>query len=141
MRLASTQGMGRKIRWTPPHALVELSCRCTQARFLLRPSKRLNLLVVGILVRALRETGIRIHAISVLSNHWHMLVSVPSTGALAQAMRYFQGNVSKEAGRLHGWRGSLWASSYHDSIVDDDPVTQVERLRYVLAQGAKEGLV
>lgn len=133
--------MARSIRWTSPYALVELSNRCTQGRFLLRPSKPLNLLIVGILVMALRSSGARIHAISVLSNHWHIIATVPSTAAMVRLMGFFGGNLSKEVGRLHGWRGSLWASRYHHARIDDDEATQVERLRYVLAQGVKEGLV
>jgi hypothetical protein len=133
--------MAQKPRWIPPNSLVELSNRCIQGRFLLRPSKGLNLLIVGVLVLALRATGARIHSISVLSNHWHILATLPSTAAMARLMEFFEGNVSKEAGRLHGWRGALWAGRYKYSIVDADEATQVARLRYVLAQGVKEGLV
>ena len=95
--------MARDPRYVPPHSLVEVSCRCIQGRFLLRPGKLLNALILGVLVLALSGTGIAVHAVSVLSNHWHLLLTVPSTGALARAMRFFQGNVSKEAGRLHRW--------------------------------------
>ena len=48
-------------------------------------------------------------------------------------MRFFQGNVAKEAGWLHRWRGKLWASRYEASIVDSDEAVQVARLRYVLS--------
>ena len=133
--------MARDLRYIPPGSLVEVSCRCLQGRFLLRPGKLLNALIAGVLVLALRGTGISAHAFTVLSNHWHLLITVPSTGALARAMRYFQGNVSKEAGRIHRWRGKLWASRYKASIVDSDEASQVARLRYVLSQGVKEGLV
>ncbi len=70
-----------------------------------------------------------------------MLATVPSIGVLARAMGFFQGNVSKEVGRLHRWRGALWASRYHLSIVTEDGGSQVQRLEYVVAQGCKEGLV
>ena len=133
--------MARDLRYIPPGSLVEVSCRCLQGRFLLRPGKLLNALIVGVLVLALRGTGISAHAFTALSNHWHLLVTVPSTGALARAMRFFQGNVSKEVGRIHRWRGRLWASRYKVSIVDSDEASQVARLRYVLSQGVKEGLV
>ena len=133
--------MARNPRWIPSNGLVELSNRCIQGRFLLRPSKLLNLLIVGVLVLALRAAGGKIHAISVLANHWHLLATLPSTGAMARLMEFFEGNVSKEVGRLHRWRGSLWAGRYHYTRVADDEATQVGRLRYVLAQGVKEGLV
>jgi len=56
-------------------------------------------------------------------------------------MKFFQENTSKEAGRLHGWRGTLWSTPYKDMTVDDDEASQIARLRYHLAQGAKDGLV
>jgi hypothetical protein len=133
--------MSKKLRYTSPHSLVDLSCRCIQGRFLLRPSKLLNQLIIGVLVLALRGTNIQVHSFSVLSNHWHLYASIPSTLAMVLAMKFFQGNVSKEAGRLHGWRGTLWSSPYRDMTVDDDEASQVARLRYHLAQGVKEGLV
>jgi REP element-mobilizing transposase RayT len=133
--------MSKKLRYVSSHSLVDLSCRCIQGRFLLRPSKLLNQLILGVLVLALRGTNIQVHSFSVLSNHWHLLVSIPSTLGMVLAMKFFQGNVSKEAGRLHRWRGTLWSSPYHDMKVDDDEASQVARLRYHLAQGVKEGLV
>jgi hypothetical protein len=56
-------------------------------------------------------------------------------------MGYLNRNLSIEIGKLHGWRGSMWERRYHHSIVDDDPAIQIERLRYILSQGVKEGLV
>ena len=44
--------MGRRLRYVPPHSLVEVSCRCIQGRFLLRPGKLSNLLIVGALAKA-----------------------------------------------------------------------------------------
>jgi putative transposase len=133
--------MSKTIRYVSPHSLVDLSCRCMQGRFLLRPSKLLNQLILGVLVLALRGTNIKVHSFCVLSNQWHLLVSIPSTWAMAQAMKFFQGNTSKEVGRLHRWRGTLWSSPYRPTKVDDDEASQIARLRYHLAQGAKEGLV
>ncbi len=40
--------MARIPRWVPPNSLVEISCRCIQGRFLLRPSKALNAIFVGV---------------------------------------------------------------------------------------------
>ena len=62
--------MARDLRYIPPDSLVEVSCRCLQGRFLLRPGKLINALIVGVLVLALRGTGISAHAFTTLSNHW-----------------------------------------------------------------------
>ena len=98
--------MGRRLRYIPPEGcLVEVTNRTIQGRFLLRPSAELNMLVVGILGRAQRLYDVEIHGYVVLSNHYHLLVTVKSALQLARFMAYFQGNLAKEAGRLHNWRG------------------------------------
>lgn len=134
--------MGRRLRFIPPGGcLVEVTNRTIQGRFLLRPSTELNKLVVGVLGRAQRIYGVEIHACIVLSNHYHMLLTVQSAFQLARFMAYFQGNVAKEAGRLHKWRGPFWHRRYQHVLVSDEEAAQLSRLRYVLGNGCKEGLV
>lgn len=133
--------MARLPRWVPENALVEVSTRCMQARYLLRPSTKLNSLFLGVLARAVEGTGIRVHMVAVLSNHYHLLMTVPSAGQLSRCMRFLNGNLARELGRLHRWRGRFWASRYHLSLVDGDAKTQIARLCYLLKQGCKEGLV
>jgi hypothetical protein len=70
-----------------------------------------------------------------------MLATFPSTGVLSKFMGYLNRNLSIEIGKLHDWRGPMWQGRYHHSVVDDDPAIQIERLRYLLEQGVKEGLV
>ncbi len=47
--------MGRRLRFIPPEgALVEVTCRTVQGRFLLTPSADLNEIILGVLGRAQR---------------------------------------------------------------------------------------
>lgn len=39
------------------------------------------------------------------------------------------------------WPDGIWSDRYTAIPVSDEPAAQVDRLRYVLAQGVKEGLV
>jgi len=134
--------MGRRLRYVQPGGcLVEVTNRTIQGRFLLRPSSKLNKLVVGVLGRAQRLYGVEIHACVVLSNHYHLLLTVESAYQLARFMAYFQGNLAKEAGRLHEWRGPFWHRRYQHVLVSDEEVAQVNRLRYILENGCKEQLV
>ncbi|MGB5175170.1 MAG: transposase, partial [Thermoanaerobaculia bacterium] len=107
----------------------------------MRPSAKLNLLVVGILGRAQRLYDVEIHGYVVLSNHYHLLVTVNSALQLARFMAYFQGNLAKEAGRLHNWRGPFWHRRYQHVLVSDEEAAQVNRLLYILGNGCKEDLV
>lgn len=134
--------MSRWQRYLPrPGALIEITQRTFQGRYLLRPSPQLNLLVVGVLARAQQRTGLRIHGLAVLSNHFHLLASAATVEQVAKFMGYVKTNVSKEVGRLHDWPGPLFDRRYTMIPVSDEEDTQVQRLEYLLAQGCKEGLV
>jgi len=134
--------MGRRLRFIPSGgSLVEVTNRTIQGRFLLRPSAELNRLLIGVLGRAQRIYGVRLHACVVLSNHYHLLLTVENARQLAKFVGYFQGNLAKEAGRLHRWRGPFWHRRYQHIVVSDEPEAQIARLRYTMANSCKENLV
>jgi REP element-mobilizing transposase RayT len=134
--------MARRLRFIPTGgALVEITCRTVHGRFLLRPSWRLNRIIFGLLARAKRKYPVEIHAFVFLSNHYHLLVSVPDARRLASFMNYFNGNLAREAGRLANWHEKFWSRRYQAIVVSKEPAAQVSRLEYILAHGVKEGLV
>ena len=133
--------MGRRLRFIPERSLVEVTCRTLQGRFLLQPTCGLPRIIIGILARAKELYPLRLHAFAFLSNHFHLLVSPENAQQLAEFMRYLNTNLSKEAGRVHNWHGPLFVRRYQAIPVSDEELTQVSRLRYILAQGCKEGLV
>ncbi len=61
--------------------------------------------------------------------------------ALSRFMAHFACNLSKEVGRLRGWRGTLWERRYDAIVVSDEPQAQWARLKYSLSHGVKEELV
>ena len=136
--------MSRSPRFIPPSstgALVEVTYRTIQGRFLLRPDRELNELVVGVLARAQSFCNAELIGIVVLSNHIHLLLSVPNQWHLSTLMQYFGGNAAREVNRFQDWRGSLWERRYTGIYVTEEPTAQIERLSYLLAQGLKEDLV
>lgn len=133
--------MGRPIRYIRPQKLVEITCRTVQGRFLLRPSTELNRRVLGVLGRAQRLTGMKLHAVAFASNHYHLLASPDEPDQLVRFMRHVQSNIAREAGELYGWRERFWSRRYRDIAVSDEPEAQVDRLRYCLSHGLKEDLV
>ncbi|HEX4961636.1 MAG TPA: hypothetical protein VF173_12405 [Thermoanaerobaculia bacterium] len=56
-------------------------------------------------------------------------------------MRYTKSKLAREVNRLTGWRGPVFDRRYEMTVVTDEEAAQVERLRYVLSQSVKEGLV
>jgi len=133
--------MPRRLRFIPPGALVEVTCRTVQGRLLLRPTPILRDLTLGVLARAARLYPVEVHAFAFLSNHYHLLLTVPDAQRLARFMNYLNSNLAREAGRLVRWREKFWGRRYQAILVSNEEEAQVGRLRYVLAHGAKEGLV
>ena len=131
----------RKLRGLVQNRLVEITTRTFQGRYLLRPSDEVNRTILGVLGRAQRRTEIDICGFTFLSNHYHMLVVPESTKQLSEFMGFVNGNIARKVGLLHDWRGKLWDRRYQHIIVSDEPEAQIRRLRYLLSQGVKEGLV
>ena len=136
--------MGRPLRYIPERgALVEVTLRTIQGRYLLRPDRggRVNEVVLGILGRAQRLYRLRMMGVSVLSTHFHLLVYPQNAEQLAAFMRFVGANLSKELGGLHGWSGKMWSRRYRGILVSEEEEDQVSRLRYLLAASVKEDLV
>lgn len=134
--------MAKIARFVPPGGEVQsIVIRCFQSRFLLRPSDRVNELIVGVLARAQERTGVKVFHTVFLSNHAHLLVEVADARQRAAFMHFVNTNVAREIGPLHSWSGKFWQGPYLPSIVAPEEAAQVSALRYLLAQGVKEHLV
>jgi len=123
--------------------LVEVTLQTIQSRLLLRPGPAVNEIILGVLGRAQRLYGVRCCSVVFLSNHFHCLLQVDDAQQLARFMQHVDGNLSTEIGRkdLHDWPGTMWSRRYQSIVVSGEEAAQVERLRYHLAHGVKEGLV
>ncbi len=76
-----------------------------------------------------------------LSTHYHLTLWVPDAKRLADFMEYFQSNLAREVCRLQGWKDKVWSRRYTAIVISNEEAAQVDRLRYILANGCKEGLV
>ncbi|HEY3566657.1 MAG TPA: transposase [Thermoanaerobaculia bacterium] len=134
--------MARKLRYVPqPRTLVSITNRTIQGRYLLRPGPSFNDLFLGILGRAQRHHEMGIAAVSVLSNHFHLLLIADDAQEVSVFMRDLQSKLAREVNRLTGWRGPVFERRYEMTVVTHEEAAQVERLKYVLANGVKENLV
>lgn len=120
---------------------MDLTARTFQARYFLVPSKRANERIVGVFHRARQLHSVKIIALQVMSNHYHLLVWVPDAEAMAGFMAYVNSNVAREVGLLVEWTGKFWHERYSSIVVSDEEAAQVGRLKYLLSQGVKEGIV
>lgn len=133
--------MGRKLRGCFAGRLVEVTTRTFQGRLLLRPGRLTNQTITGVLARAQERTGMKIVGPVAMSNHMHLLLVPDTTKQLTEFMRYVNSNVARKVGRLHGWKEKFWGKRYSAIVVSHEEEAQVGRLKYLLSQGVKEGLV
>jgi putative transposase len=134
--------MARKLRYVPEGgALVEVTCRTLQSRFLLRPGGDLDEIIVGVLGRAQRLYEVRCCGYMCASNHYHFLLDVDNARQLARFMGYVNSNIAREISRLYGWTDKIWSRRYQAVVISGEEGAQIARLRYLLANGCKEGLV
>ena len=136
---ALAPGMGRPIRLFEPGRLQFITQRTIHGRLLLRPNHGINNILGAALARACQKFKVKIYAFVFLSNHFHLIAS-KEDGNLADFMQWLNSVIAKRVGRQVGWRDKFWARRYSaEPILDDEAA--LERLRYVLAHGVKEGLV
>jgi REP element-mobilizing transposase RayT len=132
--------MAYPVRHYDPQTIYFVTSRTLQSRFLMAPSEKTNELIGGVLARAVRQCEVELFGYVFTSNHFHLMVRAPSAIAMSQFMQRLQSNIAVKVGRLVGWRGRFFARRYSaEPIVDE--AAQVERLRYILSHGVKEGLV
>jgi putative transposase len=133
--------MPRRLRYVPAGHPVEITQRIFQGRFLLRPSRAVNQVVYGVLGRAVRKYRMAIHAFTFLSNHYHLTISPLDAQHQARFLGYLNGNLAREIRHLTGWTQKIWGRRFASVPIARQRKAQVERLRYLLSQGVKEGLV
>ncbi len=137
--------MGRPARYIPENkngVLVEVTCRAIGGKALLTPGPnpfKFNELVAGVIGRALEVSPLDLCSAVFVSNHWHGLLVVHEQQALSRFMAHVGCNLSKEIGRLRGWRGTLWERRYDAIVVS--PEAEWGRLKYPSSHGMKEELV
>ena len=134
--------MSRPLRFIPDGgALVEVTSRTIHSRFLLRPGRELDEIIVGVLGRAQRRYKMRICGYMFASSHYHLLLDVDDARQLSRFMCYVGSNIARKAGRLYRWPEKFWSRRYRAIVVSGEEGAQIDRLKYLLANGCKEGLV
>ena len=127
--------------WTRPNAGVAVMNRCIQGRLLLKPSPRLNKIVIGALAKAREKYPVEIYSGAFASNHFHLHLKAPNVKVQADFMAHFTRKLSFETGILYDWETRTFPHRYHASEISQEPEAQIQRLVYHLKHGAKEGLV
>ena len=126
---------------SPRRTTVETLTRCFQATFLLRAGPTANARILGCLAKAQQLYDVDLHAFVFMSGHYHLCATYDEPEQMALFHGHLNTNLSKEIGRLRDWPGSLFHERYSHVEISDETESQLGRLKYILAQGCKEGLV
>ena len=124
-----------------PWQIFEITTRCLQSRFLLRPGPASNRRIIGVIARALelQPDTARLYFAGGTSNHLHLIGAFADPEAKARFKQHIKTNISKELGLLHDWPGALWERRTRDIAILDDAALE-DRLMYLAAHGVKDGL-
>jgi len=115
--------------------------RCTQRQFLLTPSRQSFVTFLYCLALAQHATGVQIHAVCVLSNHYHLVATDPK--ALLPRFVYILNKfVAKCMNAHYGRWENLWAAGTQASYVRlGDDEAMVDKLAYTVTNPVEAGLV
>ena len=114
--------------------------RCAQRQFLLRPSALVNQVFLYCLAVAAARFGVLVHAVCVMSNHWHLIVTDPD-GRLPEFVGWLDAMVARCLNARRGRWEALWASGSYDARqLLDEPAT-LGGIGYTLANPVAAGLV
>ena len=134
------------LRWVDEqgrkYAIVEITIRALQGRYLLLPTEKTTSLILGVLGRAQALLDFPLFGYAYLSNHGSILVGVRGVEHQAQIMDFVHGNIARELGRKENidWPGRFWDHRGRPiPVLGDEDLEQ--RLKYLLSNSTKENLV
>ncbi|MEY3013916.1 MAG: hypothetical protein RIT45_2651 [Pseudomonadota bacterium] len=131
----------RPLRSSLPGGLYELTTRVAGGQLLATPTQEVHDLILGVIGHAMRAHDVQLHAFVFMSNHYHMLLSVPNSKTLSDFMCLLNTNISRELNLVNDRDDTLWGRRFRSIPVTADGATQQWRLRYLLSHGVKENLV
>jgi len=118
-----------------------LTRRTTQRQFLLRPSKEVNACIRYCLAVAQARSGVRVHCVVFLSNHYHIVVT-DVLGKVPEFTEELNKLLARALNCHHGRWENFWASSVQTNQVElVDAQDVLDKLTYSLANPTEALLV
>jgi len=123
-----------------PNKTYLVTRRCSQRQFLLLPSPVINCILLFCFAMAAFLTGVRIHAICVLGNHIHAVVTDPE-GRLPAFMHWLCLFTAKSVNVLRGRSEALWAPGENNPVELSSADDILRYIVYTLTNPVRAGLV
>jgi REP element-mobilizing transposase RayT len=123
-----------------PGVTYMITRRCFQRTFRLRPSDETNRIFRYCLGLAAKRTGVLLHAVCVMSNHHHLVVT-DVLGTLPDFVRELHRLVAKALNASQGQWENLWSTDrcHFLELGDDDDI--IAKIAYLAANPVEAGLV
>jgi len=124
-----------------PNQTYLVTRRCLGRRFLLRPDDTLNNAFLYYLALAARQHSVAIHALCVMSNHYHLVVT-DTQGVLPNFMAWLNRQLAMCVKRLRHWDEVVWEPNVAYSAVElSGPSEVLDKTAYVLLNPVSAALV
>ena len=117
-----------------------LTRRVRGRTFLLRPSKRTNQIVAYVVAVIAARRNIQLHALVVMSNHWHVCLTDPD-GAIVDFQRDCHQFIARAINAHHGEFESIWSSGSPSRVECEGADDLVGRIAYTMANPVEAALV
>ena len=108
--------------------------------FLLRPCKRTDQIVRYVVAVMARRWSIQLHALIVMSNHWHPCLTDPD-GNVVQFQRDCHSFIARALNAAHGEFENIWSSEPTSRVECVKPDDLVHKIAYAMANPVEAGLV
>lgn len=127
--------MARPLRFEYPGAFYHVMNRgANHNRIFIDPNADRELFI-GSLADSIKRMKIKLHAYSLMDNHYHLLIETP-LGNLSRAMRHIDGVYTQRFNRLHGRDGALLRGRFKSKLVQNGPYF-LELIRYIHLNGVR----
>jgi REP element-mobilizing transposase RayT len=123
-----------------PGSTYLLSRRCTQRQFLLTPTATTTAIFGYCLAVAAIRCGVRVHALCVMSNHWHAVIT-DSEGRVPEFCAYLHRLVARAVNASLGRWENLWATEQPSLVRLLGPDDVLAKTTYVVLNPVAAGLV
>lgn len=129
-------------RRIPPTRTTFAVCRRVHdRRFLLRPDGALTGLFVFLLASVAVRLGVEVHAVCVMSTHYHMVVTVDQQ-RISKLCELFHGPLARAVNVLRrARRGVLWEPGRLSILVLETRAAVIDQIAYTIANPVASGLV
>jgi putative transposase len=114
--------------------------RCAQRQFLLAPSDHATQVFLYCLAVAAERTGLLVHAVIQMSNHYHM-VATDVFGRIPEFLTWFHEFVAKALNAHYGRWENFWSSEQTSLVQLADDEAVLDKIAYILTNPVQAGLV